>query len=84
MKRYQDTPGPLILTHRGGAGEAPENTRAAFRHALDVDLTHLETDVRIAAGGTLYLVHNATSLLPDRPLIVRYAIFKVESSRAEN
>src|SRR5581483_4833858 len=67
MQSYGHTD-PLILAHRGGAGEAPENTLEAFQHAVDIDITHLETDVRASINGTLYLAHGATSLLPNQPL----------------
>jgi glycerophosphoryl diester phosphodiesterase len=65
---YNESDGPLILAHRGGGGEAPENTMEAFQHATELGITHLETDVRATRDGTLYLRHNATSMLPNRPL----------------
>ena len=67
VKSYQDGAEPLILAHRGGAGEAPENSLQAFQSAVDAGLTHLETDVRVSAEGTLYLHHGASSLIPNQP-----------------
>lgn len=51
---------PRILAHRGLATEAPENTIAAFRSALAVGATHVESDVRVSADGVAMLVHDAT------------------------
>lgn len=68
MKTYAESDGPLILAHRGGAGEAPENSLEAFWHAVNLGITHLETDVRLGNNGVLYLHHSATSLLPNRLL----------------
>lgn len=68
MQSYIDAADPLILAHRGGAGEAPENSLEAFQRAADRGITHLETDVRVSVDGTLYLTHGATSLLPNQPL----------------
>jgi glycerophosphoryl diester phosphodiesterase len=32
-------PAPLIIGHRGASAVAPENTLAAFRKAIEVELT---------------------------------------------
>lgn len=68
MNSYADNPGPFILAHRGGAGEAPENTLEAFQYAVDSGSTYLETDVRLAGDGRLYLAHGSTSWMPNQPL----------------
>ena len=36
--------GPLILAHRGGGAEAPENTPEAFQALRDIQVFHVETD----------------------------------------
>lgn len=51
-------PRPLAIGHRGVRGLLPENTMAAFRHALDAGLDGLETDVQRSADGTLVLFHD--------------------------
>lgn len=57
---YLSGPGPAALAHRGGSLEAPENSRAAVEHLLEVGLRYLETDVRTTADGVVVLVHDET------------------------
>lgn len=52
---------PLHISHRGGAGLAPENTLAAFRQAVELYRTDmLELDVRASADGEVVVFHDAT------------------------
>lgn len=44
--------------HRGARGLAPENTLAAFRRALDIGVTTIETDVAISADGSVVIAHD--------------------------
>src|SRR5258708_931063 len=50
---------PITFAHRGGRADAPENTVAAFRRALEVGATGLESDARLAADGEVVLVHGS-------------------------
>ncbi len=50
---------PYGLAHRGGNEAAPENTVAAFDHALDVGCNHLETDVHLTNDGVLVAFHDS-------------------------
>jgi len=50
--------------HRGARGLAPENTLAAFRRALAIGVTTLETDLAVTRDGVLVLSHDAR-LNPD-------------------
>ncbi len=50
--------------HRGTRGLAPENTIAAFRTALDLGVTTLETDLAVTKDGVLVLSHEPL-LNPD-------------------
>jgi len=53
---------PVALAHRGGALYAPnvglENTMTAFRNAIALGYTHLETDVHVTRDGRLVAFHD--------------------------
>ncbi|HEV8115149.1 MAG TPA: glycerophosphodiester phosphodiesterase family protein, partial [Acidimicrobiales bacterium] len=51
---------PLIFAHRGASAEAPENTLEAFRLAVQLGATGLETDVWLSADGVAVLDHDGT------------------------
>jgi len=51
---------PLIIAHRGASREAPENTLAAFRAAIDMGADGVEFDVRLARDGVPVVIHDAT------------------------
>lgn len=48
---------PLIVAHRGGAGEAAENTCDAFEQSAEVGIRFIETDVWLGSDGELYVHH---------------------------
>ena len=50
---------PLLLGHRGAPREAPENTLAALRRAMEARLDGVEYDVRACGSGDLVLFHDA-------------------------
>ncbi len=50
---------PILFAHRGGARRRRENTIGAFRRALQLGATGLETDVRRTADGVVVLHHDA-------------------------
>ena len=47
--------GRMIIGHRGLSSLAPENTMAAFRSAMDHQVTWVEADVDIIADGTVII-----------------------------
>ncbi|HMA28313.1 MAG TPA: glycerophosphodiester phosphodiesterase [Thermoanaerobaculia bacterium] len=48
-----------VIGHRGAARQAPENTLASFRKALDLGADAIETDVCITQDGCFVLWHDA-------------------------
>ena len=50
--------------HRGARGLAPENTLAAFRRALEIGVTTIETDVAVTKDGVPVISHDPR-LNPD-------------------
>ncbi len=60
MSKLLELPRPLIIAHRGDAVHAPENTRAAFRMALEKEADMLETDLWLTRDGVLVCHHDRT------------------------
>jgi glycerophosphoryl diester phosphodiesterase len=50
--------------HRGTRGLAPENTLPAFRRALEIGVTTIETDLAVTRDDVVVISHN-TTLNPD-------------------
>ncbi|MGH9860489.1 MAG: glycerophosphodiester phosphodiesterase, partial [Candidatus Acidiferrales bacterium] len=40
-------PRPWVVAHRGASGHAPENTMVAFRRAVELGATFIETDLQL-------------------------------------
>lgn len=51
---------PLVMAHRGGAGEWPENTLYAFRRASELGVDVLEIDMHATADGALVIIHDSS------------------------
>jgi glycerophosphoryl diester phosphodiesterase len=58
MHPFLETVGPIAFAHRGGAGEAPENTLAAFEIAVTLGYGYLETDAHLTRDGVLVSFHD--------------------------
>jgi glycerophosphoryl diester phosphodiesterase len=50
---------PEIIAHRGASHDAPENTLAAFRLALEQGADALELDIRQTRDGRVVVIHDA-------------------------
>src|SRR3990172_4840590 len=48
------------MAHRGNSAAAPENTRAAFRRAIDDGADIIETDLHLTRDGVFVCIHDAT------------------------
>lgn len=58
MRRIQRTSAPLLIAHRGASADAPENTLAAFRLAIEQCADGLECDIRTSADGVPVVNHD--------------------------
>src|SRR5258706_11248897 len=50
----------LVIAHRGASGNAPENTLAAFRKAVALGATFIETDFQLSRDAHFVAIHDAT------------------------
>jgi len=50
----------LVTAHRGFSGDAPENTLAAFKKAMEVGSDMMELDVRFSKDGQIVVMHDDT------------------------
>jgi glycerophosphoryl diester phosphodiesterase len=53
---------PLVLGHRGASADAPENTLAAFRRAIEAGADGVELDVWRCATGEIVVIHDEDTL----------------------
>ncbi|MBN4067194.1 hypothetical protein JYU14_03825 [Simkania negevensis] len=47
-----------IIAHRGNSSEAPENTLAAFRQAIELNVDRIECDLRLTADNVPVTMHD--------------------------
>lgn len=50
----------MVIAHRGFSGEAPENTLAAFKKAIEVGSDMMELDVHFSKDGQVVVIHDDT------------------------
>ena len=50
----------LVIGHRGASGHAPENTMAAFKKAVALGATFIETDLHLSRDAHFVAIHDAT------------------------
>ena len=58
MHPFLENRGPIAFAHRGGTSVYPENTERAFRHAVDLGFSHIETDVQATRDGVPVIMHD--------------------------
>src|SRR3954466_14251989 len=58
MRRVQRSSIPLLIAHRGASADAPENTLAAFRLAIEQRADGLECDLRMSKDGAIVISHD--------------------------
>jgi glycerophosphoryl diester phosphodiesterase len=51
---------PWVIAHRGASGHAPENTIAAFRRAVELGATFIETDLHLTRDAKFVAIHDST------------------------
>lgn len=51
---------PFVIAHRGASGYAPENTKAAYRQAVQLGVVAVETDVHLTQDKVIVTIHDAT------------------------
>lgn len=66
---------PLIIAHRGGFPQEPDNSAAAFQHAVTAGTDGLECDVRRTADGILVLTHDEAIRINGRRIRISRASF---------
>ena len=52
--------GPVVIAHRGGSLEAPENTVASLKHGVSVGADWQELDVTLTKDNKLIVIHDDT------------------------
>ena|SRR5579871_1029834 len=50
----------LVIAHRGASGHAPENTLSAFRRAVSLGATFIETDLQLTRDTRFVAIHDET------------------------
>ena len=55
---YFDIERPIVLGHRGAAGDAPENTLVAFERGLALGAQIIESDIHGTRDGVPVLIHD--------------------------
>jgi glycerophosphoryl diester phosphodiesterase len=50
----------LVIAHRGASGHAPENTLAAFRRAVALGASFIETDLHLSRDAHFVAIHDET------------------------
>jgi len=57
---YFELPPPIVIGHRGAAGERPENTLPAFAFGLEAGAAILESDLHLTRDDVVVMAHDET------------------------
>lgn len=57
---YFELPRPIVIGHRGAAGERPENTLPSFARGLEAGAAILESDLHLTRDGVVVMAHDNT------------------------
>lgn len=60
MRQFLDLDRRFTIAHRGGSKLRPENTMAAFDHAVEIDVDAIELDVHLSRDGHAVVIHDPT------------------------
>ena len=63
--------GAILFAHRGASARAPENSLKAFRLAVELGATGLESDVHLSRDGVPILVHDPVEIIAGRQVAIR-------------
>jgi glycerophosphoryl diester phosphodiesterase len=63
----------ILFAHRGASALAPENSLTAFRLAVELGATGLESDVHLSRDGVAILVHDPVQIIAGRRVVIREA-----------
>ncbi len=66
LKKFFESRKFITAAHRGASGEAPENTLAAFRLALEQGADMIEIDVRFLKDGTVVAAHDLEKIAGEK------------------
>lgn len=84
QRSFLDAPTAIAFAHRGGGGDAPENTLPAFDAAVAMGYRYLETDVQVTRDGVPIAFHDSRlDRLTDRPgAVVELSLAEVREADA--
>ena len=74
---------PLVVAHRGGAGEGLENVLSNIKKSVELGVYAVEVDVRLTADGCVVLCHDATvnSTTNGKGRVSRLSLKELQSFR---
>ena len=58
IRLYPYGEAPLVMAHRGGGSEQPENSITAFEAMRDAGFTYMETDAHATSDGVAVISHD--------------------------